>query len=135
MSLPEILVTAVATVTAAGALISALAVFKDKPWVSKLMNRLVVSPAEEAVERISRRVTETIMAGDIAEIKRGLNTVVKELHPNSGTSLRDAVDDLTEASVRTEQKLNVVDERVAVVEERSARVAGQVDVLIRRDVR
>lgn len=60
------------------ALLLAVGVFKDRWPVSWLLRRLVIEPASDALgDRISHN--ETVQA------------IHRELHPNGGTSMRDAV--------------------------------------------
>lgn len=105
-------------------LVTALAALRDKPPVKWIIDRLVAQPLEEALDRlIGERIEPTA---------KKVSLLYAEMHPNGGSSLRDAVN-RTETKVSSvDGKIERVDDKVGQLDTRVGRVEGAVDVLSRR---
>lgn len=123
----ETALTAVATIGGSVATIATAARLKDRPPIRWLLERLVVSPAEEALER---KIDERIVQAT-AIIGAKVDEILHELHPNSSVSLRDAVDRTEHHVAVVGKKVDRASAEIKNVSTRLSRVEGQVDILAR----
>jgi hypothetical protein len=121
------LLTALATVGGTASSIALLAALKDRPPVRWLLERLVVQPAEEALDRKIDTRVGAVLAPTVAQVE----AIYHEMHPNSGLSMRDVVDRTEHRVASTLKKVDSLDGKVDTVNERVSRVEGQVDILAR----
>lgn len=124
----EAITTAAFAILGGGAAISAVAALKDRPPFRWLLSRLVVEPAEEILDRRIEHRVAVVMGPTIARVE----SIYKEVHPNSGSSLRDAVDATRGMAETAAEKAEVAADKADLVAERTARLEGAVGVLTSR---
>ncbi len=128
-------------VTLSGAgLVALFAKFRDKGPIRWVVAQLVIEPASEVLDRrIDGRVERAVASAleqpmhDLTEQVERLGLVVHsihyEMHPNSGASMRDVLDRLEGTTILTQGQVDTVQEDVAAIRDRTARLEGSVEVL------
>lgn len=110
-----------ALVAALGGFITLLAKFRNWAPVTWTLNRLIFQPLDEM---LGRRISEALCE-QVTPLANQVDSIYHEMHPNSGTALRDVVD-------RTEKKVDTVMVEQHNQGDRLSKVEGQVDVLVRQ---
>lgn len=120
--------------------IGLVARFKERGPVRWVLTQLVVQPASEAIDRhLDGKVTDAVGAA-VTEAMTGLNGQVDrlgmvvhsihyEMHPNSGSSLRDVLDRVEHTSTSTASEVEHLRTDVTDLRDRTARLEGSVDIL------
>lgn len=124
----DALITTVTTLGGIMTVVAGVAVLKDKPPFKWLLGRLVVEPASEAADR---KIDDRI-AVVMGPTMRQVEAIFKEVHPNSGTSMRDAIDSTHTLAVEANAKVDMLDGKVDAVSDRTARLEGAVQVLAKK---
>lgn len=107
--------------------------FKDSKPIKWFLDRLVIQPATEALDRhIDHRLGDTV-ARAVGPLTNMLRDVHAEVFPNSGSSLRDAVDRTEGTAIHTADEVEGLKMVVANNMQRLGKVEGQVEVLVAKD--
>lgn len=124
--------TAVAsTVSAIILFVGVVAKFKDHQPVQWILERLVMQPVGEALDRrIDDRVEESVKRATSPMIDK-LNAIYGEMFNNSGTSLRDAVDRTEGSVVYLSGEVEGISTMARKNASRIEHIEGSLDVLIK----
>lgn len=116
--------------------------FRAARPIKWLIERLIIEPAGEAVNRhVDARVTEAVTGAiqPLTEQVNRLGHVVHAIHyemfPNTGTSMRDAIDRTEGTTIMTQGQVEALQVDVVAIRDRTARLEGNVEILKGRELK
>lgn len=106
--------------------------FQNVPPIRWLLERLVMKPAGEALDRRIDGRVETAVQKALTPLTTTVQAIHYEMHPNSGRSMRDVLDRVEGTAIYTQGQVDELKEDVGDLRDRTSRLEGSIEVLKER---